>query len=678
MPSTDNPLLQAYDLPPFSRIQAEHFSPALDQIIAESRDKVAEIIASQTPFPTWDDLVVALDDIHSRLEGFGYVLHRLTSTRTGEAWTQASLDCESRLHEFQSGLNQNAELFQLYQRLANSDAARNFEPARKRVLKKILQVFRENLPMSSGGDLNLIQVRIQNAGGLFLEQLDKANKAWSIQFDDNDDDKAKLSGLPAAFKQRMANQAGEAGLTGWLLSLDRESHRIVTHYADYRFLRKVTHMAYSTRASDQGPHTVRFDNGPVLKQLLDDRHEYAKLLGYSDYAQLAVASEQAETTEQVLDFLDNQLLSQQNTFSQDAEQLKAFARKLGLGEPEPWDYRYLAEKLRRQAAGISQEELSAWFPLEAVFSKLLVMASDLFAVNFIECKDVATWDPDVRLFEVSEGGTTIGHIYFDPFKVACQEGFPNTTTIRDRLMTAEGLPRNPIAVLHGWLPRGTMANPTLLDHLQLRILVHEFGHCLHQVLSQAAYRGVSGINSASRDTVEFAGRLLEKWCFTKEFLIRVSAHHQTGATLPDEMADQFIRLITTQASWETATELRDALFDFELHRTHADGRNVQQVFEQVSEKFSHLPVVANARLANGLDHMVTGYAATLYAYPWSKALAETVFQRFQRDGLFKTTTGRALREHIFGPGDSRPLSESIAAFLSATDQRKGADIRESS
>ncbi|WLG95919.1 M3 family metallopeptidase [Pseudomonas sp. FP198] len=670
MPNADNPLLQDYDLPPFSRVQAEHFSPALDQIIAESRVKVAEIITSQTILPTWDDLVVAMDEVHSRLEGFRYVLHRLTLTRTGETWQQALLDCGPRLRDFRVGLHQNAELFQLYQRLANSEIARNFERARTRVLEKILRQFRENLPENTGGDLNLIKVRIRKAEDTFLDLLYKANKGWSVAIDDE----AQLSGLPAAFKQRMANQAGEAGLTGWLLTLDRESHRIVTHYADYRFLRKVTDMAYSTRASDQGPHPVRFDNGPVLKQLLDDRHEYAKLLGYTDFAQLAVASEQAESTEQVLAFLDTQLQSQQSTFNLEAEQLKAFARKQGLGEPEPWDYRYLAEKLRRQAAGISQEELSAWFPLEAVFSKLLVMASDLFAVNFIEREDVGTWAPDVRLFEVSEGGTPIGYIYFDLFEPANGVGFPHTTTIRDRLMTAEGRPRNPIAVLHGSLPRGTDENPTLLDHQQLRILFHEFGQCLHQVLSQAAYRDVSGINSASRDTAEFAGCLLEKWCFSKECLIRVSAHHQTGAALPDEMADHFIRLITTQVSWQTATELRNALLDFELHRTHADGRSAQQVFEQISEKVSHLPVVANARLANGLDYMAAGYAATLYADPWSNALAESVFQRFQRDGLFDAQTGKALREYIFGTGDSRPLSESIAAFLRATDQRGGGKV----
>ncbi|WP_458128823.1 M3 family metallopeptidase [Pseudomonas sp. Z2-11] len=340
MPNADNPLLQDYDLPPFSRVQAEHFSPALDQIIAESRIKVAAIIASQTPFPTWDDLVLAMDEIHTRLEGFGYLLNRLTSTRTGDAWKQASLDCDARLHEFKVGLEQNTELFQLYERLANSEIAANFEPARKRVLEKNLRQFRENMPMTTASDLSLVQFRIRNAEGLFLDQLESANKAWDILIDDE----ALLSGLPVAFKQHMAHLARKVDRTGWLLTLNEESHRIVTHYADNRSLRQQIHVAYNTRASDQGPQAGQFDNGNVLKQLLDDRHEYAKLLGYTDYAQYAIASEQAESTAEVLAFLDNQLQSQQSTFRLETDELKAFASERGLSEPEPWDYWYLAEK----------------------------------------------------------------------------------------------------------------------------------------------------------------------------------------------------------------------------------------------------------------------------------------------------------------------------------------------
>ncbi|BBP56569.1 M3 family metallopeptidase [Pseudomonas sp. St316] len=660
MPNDDNPLLQAHHLPPFARIQARHFSPALDQIIAESRTRVAEIIKTQAPFPTWDDLVLAMDDIHARLKGFGYVLERLTLTRTGPDWTQASLDCSERLHAYQRSLTQHRELFQRFQQLANSQIARHFTPARKRTLEKILRQFRQNgLAHSAQPDLESLTLRIQGARTLFQEHLHEANKAWHQGFDDE----AQLSGLPASFKQRMAEQAREAGRKGWRLTLNEESFRIVSRYADNPLLRKRMYIAFSTRASDQGPQAGVFDNGEVLAQLLRDRHQHATLLGYSNYAHMALEPEQAESPEQVLSFLRGQLAQQRSVFVRDTEQLKAYATTQGLRDLQPWDYQYLAEKLRRQTTGVSEQAASAWFELESTFSQLLLMARDLFGVSIVERQDEATWHPDVRLFEVREWDELIGYLYFDPLEKANQDGFPNTTTLRNRRITAEGRPRYPVAVLHGWLPRGSGKDPVLLDHRQLRILFHEFGHCLHHLLSQAQYRNISGIAELSRDTAEFAGVLFEQWCFSKPCLIRVSKHHQTEEPLPDDIADQLLVYLDTQTSWDTAAILRDALFDMELHRSHGDGRTAQQVFDQVSADVGHLPVWPSERWPNGLDYLVTGYGAGIYAYAWSRELAKTVFQRFKRDGLFNRKTGQALRETIFGPGDSRPLTESIQAFL---------------
>ncbi|AKJ96842.1 MULTISPECIES: M3 family metallopeptidase [Pseudomonas] len=658
----DNPLLQAYDLPPFAQIQARHFSPALDRILAESRAQVADIIKTQTPFPTWDDLVLAMDAIHSRLEGFGYLLHLLTSTRTGDAWAQVALDCSERLHDFQAWLKRHPMLFTLYRRLADSAIARHFSPARKRVLEKILRrLHHSGAAESLPADLGVLKLRIKEVQGLFLENLHMATQAWRMTFDDE----ARLRGLPTRFKRQMARQAREAGHGGWLLTLSDEAYGLVSQYADDRLLRQQVHEAYSTRASDQGPHAGQFDNSDMLRQLLDDRHRYATSLGYTDFAQMAIEPEQATSTEEVRAFLRRQLERQQRHLKRDADQLKAFAAQQGLDELQPWDYPYLANQLRQQAAGASKEALSVWFALDATFAQLLQMATTLFGVDFVERQEVATWHSDVRLYEVREWGAVIGYLYFDPFSAPNRDGFPHTSTLRNRHITAEGRPRHPIAVLHGWLPRSEGPEPVLLDHLQLRILFHEFGHCLQHVLTRADYRDLSGINGLSRDTAEFAGVLFEQWCFSRQGLVRVARHYQSGEAMPDTVADQLLTFTRTQASWETAVLLRNALFDLELHRTHGDGRSAQQVFDQANAQLQHLPVTTTERWPNSLDYLVTGYEAKLYAYAWTKELAASVFHRFKREGLFNPATGRALREIIFAPGDSRPLSESIAAFAGA-------------
>ncbi|MDO7896689.1 M3 family metallopeptidase [Pseudomonas citrulli] len=668
MPLADNPLLQAYDLPPFAHIEARHFAPALDRILADSRAQVAHVIQTQAVFPTWDDLVLAMDEVHARLKTFGYVLDRLTSTRTGSDWAQASLDCSDRLQDFQRSLDEHPGLFQLYQRLADSQIAQHFAPARKRTLEKILRRFRlGGSGHPSQAEVKDLALRIQGGRYLFMEHLQEANKAWSQVFDDE----TALNGLPAAFRQRMADLAREQGHKGWLLTLDETSFRTVTRHADDRLLRQRVYIAYSTRASDQGPQAGQFDNGEVLRQLLRDRHQYARLLGYASYAHLAIEPEQAQSPEQVLSFLRRQLARQKKTWPQDTEQLKAFASAQGYGALQPWDYPYLAEKLRRQATGVSEQSISAWFTLATTFARMRQIAGELLGVEIIERPEVASWDAQVCLFEVREWGETIGYFYFDPFEDPSEEGFPQTTTLRNRRITAEGRPRHPIAVLHGWLPRPSGKQPVLLDHRQLRILFHELGHCLHHILTRAEYRDVSGITELSRDTAEFAGVLFEQWCFSIPCLIRLSSHHQTGAPLPENIADQLLDYLDTQASWEQAASLREALFDLELHRNDGDGRSAQEIFDQVSAQVGHLPAFADERWPNGLDYMVTGYAAGIYAYAWSRQLAHTVFEVFRRNGLFDRRTGRALRETLFGPGDSRPLAASIAAFRQACDQRGG-------
>lgn len=665
----DNPLLQAYDLPPFSDIKAEHFSPALDQILAESRATITEIIKTQRPFPTWDDLVLAMDAVHERLKSFSYVLNRLTSTKPGAAWEKASMDCEERLQAFRRSLKQHPELQPLYQRLADSQIGLHFSAARKRTLKKILRQFHQNGTASPAREeLNDLKLRIRGARALFLEHLQEANKAWSKTFDDED----QLKGLPSSFKLRMADQARSEGRTGWLLRLNDESFRIVMRYADNSALRKQMYVAYSTRASDQGPNAGMFDNAEVLSQLVRDRHRFAVLLGYPNFAAMAIEPEQAESPEQVVTFLEGLLEQQRDRFLRDTEQLEKFAARQGSSGLQFWNYQYLAEQCRRQMAGVSEQTVSAWFELESTFSQLLGVVRDLFGVNIIERHDVRAWHPQVRLFEVLERDEPLGYIYFDPFADPSQDGFPHTTTLRNRRITAEGRPRYPIAALHAWLPRSSGVDPVLLDHRQLQVLFHELGHCLHHVLTRAEYHDVSGITELSRDTAEFAGVLFEQWCLSKSFLLRISRHHRTGAPLPEKLADQLLVYLRTQASWNTADSLRDALFDIELHRSHGDGRTAQQIFDRIRTHVGHLPAFTNERWPNGLDYMVTGYAAGIYAYLWANSAASVVFQRIERDGLFNRRVGQALRETLFEPGDSRPLSESIAAFMAATAHGVGA------
>jgi oligopeptidase A len=267
----------------------------------------------------------------------------------------------------------------------------------------------------------------------------------------------------------------------------------------------------------------------------------------------------------------------------------------------------------------------------------------------------------VRLFEVSEHEQAVGFIYIDPFHRAAGADYAWTGVLRNRRISAEGRPSLPIASLQcNYTAAADGLN--LLAHQDLRVLLHEFGHCLHHVLTRSPHYNLSGISHLSRDAAEFVGQLFEKWALSGQFLRWLGTHHQSGERLSQTQADAAFSTTDIQRSRETAMLLLSALFDFELHCSHGDGRTVQQVMADVQSAFPGLHIPAYCRFANSCDYLVTGYEASLYAYKWSGVLASEAFKRFEREGLFNEQTGRDLRKHLLS-GDRQSLPAALQAFL---------------
>ncbi|WP_030129639.1 M3 family metallopeptidase [Pseudomonas sp. QTF5] len=660
--SDTNPLLQAWVLPPYSEVRAEHLVPAIETIIADNRQTLAEIIASQTVFPTWDDLVLAVDETDARLGEAMSVIETLGMVKRDAAWKQRSARCSDAAARYTSEKMLNQALFRVYQQLAQSPIAANFDAPRKAVLDKILRKFRLSgidLPAEQQQQLARINFDISALQRLFMTQLESASAAWTKRIDNIE----RLSGLSQVTKDRLALNAQQAGHDGWLIRLAQDTYHQVMTYAEDRTLREEYFVAYSTRASDQGPHAGQFDNGPVLALLLSLRHQKARLLGYENFAQLNLATEMAESTAHVSGFLRRQITLATPVFEKDAQVLKAFALERNIAEFQPWDQEFLAEHLRQQHLGGALRNLRDYFPLDGTLRRLCFFSEHMFGVEIVEQKEFSRWHDSVRLFEVSEHGQVIGHIYLDPYHREEAPDYAWTATHRNRRLNAEGRLTLPIAVLHSNFTSGVADQPCLLAHLDLRVLFHEFGHCLQHLLTHSPHYTLSGISQLGRDSAEFAGQLFEQCCLSREFLLWLAAHHETGERLTEERVEAALSAIQTQNSWQTAQFLMGALFDFELHRSPSDGYYVQQVFEDVLREIPHLQLPSYCRFANSFDYMVTGYAASVYAYKWSGVLATEAFKRFQQDSVFNARTGRAFRETCFAPGDSRSLLVSLTAFL---------------
>jgi oligopeptidase A len=326
--SENNPLLQPYDLPPFSAIRPEHVQPAIEQILADNRAGIQKILADQGENPTWAGLVLAMDELNDRLGAAWSPVSHLNAVCNSTELREAYEACLPALSAYSTEMGQNRELFQAFEALAHSPHVADFDQAQKTILEHSLRDFRLSgidLPEAEQKRYAEVQSKLSELGSKFSNQLLDATQAWTKHITDE----AALAGLTESAKAQMAAAAQAKGLDGWLISLEFPSYYPVMTYAEDRALREEVYAAYCTRASDQGPNAGQFDNGPVMEQILDLRQELAKLLGFGSFADLSLATKMAETPDQVLTFLRDLAKRSKPFAARDLEQLQAYASEQG-------------------------------------------------------------------------------------------------------------------------------------------------------------------------------------------------------------------------------------------------------------------------------------------------------------------------------------------------------------
>lgn len=651
--TANNPLLQDFDLPPYSQIKPEHVEPAVEQILADSRVAIAKLLERQQANPSWDGLVLALDELGARLGRAWSPVSHLNAVCNSPELRAAYEACLPKLSEYWTEMGQNKPLFQAYEALSLSPQAATFDVAQTTILEHALRDFRLSgidLPAEQQKRYGEIQMRLSELTSRFSNQLLDATQAWTKQVTDE----ALLVGLPDSAKAQMQQAAQAKGLDGWLITLEFPSYYAVMTYADDRALREEVYAAYCTRASDQGPNAGQNDNGPLMSEILDLRQELARLLGFAHYSELSLASKMAESTDQVLSFLRDLAVRSKPFAEQDLAELKAFAAEQGLCDLQSWDVGYYSEKLRQQRYSISQEEVRAWFPVDKVLNGLFAIVQKLYGIQIRELHDFDTWHPDVRLFEISEHGEHVGRFFFDLYARANKRGGAWMDGARDKRRDASGKLIAPVANLVCNFTPPVGGKPALLTHDEVTTLFHEFGHGLHHLLTRVEHAGASGINGVAWDAVELPSQFMENWCWEPEGLALISGHHETGEALPQAMLDKMLAAKNFQSGLMMVRQLEFSLFDFELHATHGDGRSVLDVLEGVRSEVSVMRPPAYNRFANGFAHIFAGgYAAGYYSYKWAEVLSADAFSKFEEEGVFNSATGSAFREAILARGGSQ-------------------------
>ncbi|GGC10384.1 oligopeptidase A [Marinobacterium zhoushanense] len=658
-----NPLLEQHHLPPFSSIHPEHVEPAIDELLARNRSRIAQL-TQDAEVPSWESLVEVLEQLNDELSQAWSPVSHLNSVMNSDELREAYNRCLPKLSQYWTELGQNQALYQAFKALAESDGYAELSQAQKTVVEHSLRDFRLSgiaLPEAEQKRYAELQQRLSELTTKFSENVLDATHGWYRHITDE----AQLAGLPAHAISAAKEAAQERELEGWVITLDFPAYFAVMAHAEDRSLREELYRAYSTRASDQGPTAGQWDNSAIMDEILELRTELAKLLGFDNYADYSLATKMAQSSEQVIGFIRDLAGKSRTLAERELGELKGFALETdGLDELCAWDLSFYAEKLKLARFDISQQALRPYFPLPKVLDGLFAVVGRLFDVQFEQILEFDSWHKDARLYRLSRDGEAIAYCYLDPFARAKKRGGAWMDDCRVRRRLPDGSLQLPVAYLVCNFTPPTSGHPALLTHDEVTTLFHEFGHGLHHMLTQIDVSDVSGINGVAWDAVELPSQFLENWCWEPEALALISGHYETGEPLPQEMLDKMLAAKHFQAGMMMLRQLEFALFDFRLHGEYEPGKTkVQAVLDSVRDEVAVFQPPRENRFQNGFTHIFAGgYAAGYYSYKWAEVLSADAFSRFEEDGIFNPETGLAFRQAILEQGGSREAMELFVEF----------------
>jgi oligopeptidase A len=659
----DNPLLDFSGLPRFAEIGPEHVAPAVARLLAQARGAMR---AAEAAPPTWDDFVAPLEDANERLaRAWGCVAHLhavMDSPPLREAYN-ANLP---KVTQYWTELGQNERLYANWRALRDSPQFAGLSAARRRVVENALRDFRlagAELGPDAKRRFAAIQEELARLAAKFSENLLDATNAFALLIEDE----ARLAGIPEDARQAAREAAQKEGKPGWKFTLHMPSYLPVMQHAGDRALRYEMYRANATRASEFGP--AEWDNSPLIARILRLRREAARLLGYASYAEVSLVPKMARTPAQVSEFLRDLARRARPFAERDAAELREFARtSLGIADLQAWDIAYASEKLREARYAFSDQEVKQYFPEPKVLEGLFRVAERVFGVC-IRPAQAPVWNEDVRFYEIRDrAGALVGQFYTDLYARETKRGGAWMDEAIARRRRRDGAIQVPVAYLNCNFARPVGGRPALFSHEDVLTLFHEFGHCLHHLLTRAEELAVSGLAGVEWDAVELPSQFMENFGWEWEVLRAMTAHVDTGEPLPRALFDRMLAAKNFQAGLSMLRQVEYALFDMRLHAeydpdTDSAGAGVQRLLDEVRREVALIRPPEWNRFQTSFAHIFAGgYAAGYYSYKWAEVLSADAFGVFEERGAFDAEAGARFRDEILAVGGTRPAAESFRAF----------------
>ncbi|KGB81056.1 peptidase M3 [Rhodovulum sp. NI22] len=653
-----NPLLAdwstPFQLPPFADISDADFAPAFDVAIDAARAEIAAI-AECSDAPTFANTIEALELAGQRLDQVLGVFYTLAGTDSNDAREALQREFAPKLSAYSSEITMNAALFGRIETLWQARETLGLSDEQMRVLMLTRRGFVRagaRLQGAARDRLTAVKSRLAVLGTEFTQHLLADERDWFMELSEDD-----LEGLPD-FVVASARAAGEEkGVEGPVVTLSRSLIVPFLQFSPRRELRERAYEAWTARGANGGAT----DNRAIATETLQLRHERATLLGYADFASYKLETEMARTPARVRELLMAVWEPARAAAVSDARKLEEMMHADGVnGRLEPWDWRYYSEKRRRLEHDLDEAELKPYLQLDRMIEAAFDCANRLFGLDF-QPLDVPLYHPDARAWEVTRDGRHMAVFIGDYFARGSKRSGAWCSASRSQRKL--GGPVRPVVHNVCNFAKPAKGEPALLSYDDARTLFHEFGHALHQILSDVTYPSISG-TSVARDFVELPSQLYEHWLEVPEVLSQYATHARTGAPMPRDMLERLLAAATYDMGFQTVEYVASALVDLAFHEGDAPADPIAR--QQAVLDALGMPHAIRMRHATPhFAHVFAGdgYSSGYYSYMWSEVMDADAFEAFEEAGsAFDPEVARKLETFILSAGGSREPEELYTAF----------------
>lgn len=667
----ENPLIAEwntpFEVPPFDQIKNSDFKPAILEGIKEHEKEIKEIVDNKE-HPTFENVIVAIDNAGGTLKKVTTVLYNLTSANTNDELQKLSQEMAPTLSEHNDNIYLNDALFQKVKSVYDQNIVSKPETLKLNAEQQMLLNETYKRFVRSGANLSAEDKEK-------LKKLNSELSVLSLKYGDNllketnnyelvIDNKENLAGLPQELIDAAAEDAKNKSKEGkWVFTLSNASVMPFLQYADKRDLRTTIWDAYQMRGNQNNEN----DNKEIALKIANLRMQKAQLLGYKNHAEYVLEESMAKTPDAVNDLLMKLWKPALNKAKQEASDIQSLMRKDGINEDvTPADWRYYAEKIRKERYSLDEQELKPYLSLENVRQGIFDVTNKLYGLTYKELTNVPKYHEDVTVWEVfDKDKSTLGVLYMDMHPRASKRGGAWMTSYRNQQME-NGKRKVPVISIVCNFTKPTATTPSLLTFDETTTFFHEFGHALHGLLSNVNYKSLAGTN-VPRDFVELPSQVMENWAAEPEVLKMYAKHYKTGEVIPDALIEKMKKAGTFDQGFATTEYLAASFLDMQYHTATTEIKDDVNTFEiNAMKNIGLIDAIIPRYRSTYFSHIFAGgYSSGYYSYIWSAVLDTDAFQAFKETSLFNQEKAKLFRENVLEKGGTEDPATLYRKFRGA-------------